>query len=164
MMTDKPGPLLTRFIRSQQCSCLRRLWAQTGEYTQTRVGGRCSPRTSSTLGSRVGTILEGGLQGFTGLLLGRNLSCSTGSASSVGVQLPEQSGCGGASSGVLYPSRVMLAPALLVKGSHLSVMLHNFSCLRNLHIHPSVFAGQSRIGTSLVLSQPLGDLSWGLKL
>lgn len=53
--------------------------------------------------------------------------------------------------GVLYRSRLMLSPVLPVKGSHLLVMLHNFSCPRNLHIHPSL-RGQSQVGTSLPLS------------
>lgn len=44
----------------------------------------------------------------------------------------------GASLGALSCSRVMLALAPLVKGSHLLVVLHNFSCPRNLHIHPSI--------------------------
>lgn len=58
----------------------------------------------------------------------------------------------GASPGVLYRSRLILALVLPVKGSHLLVMLHNFSWLRNLHIHPSLFAGQRWVGTSLALS------------
>lgn len=32
-----------------------------------------------------------------------------------------------------------------VKGSHLLVMLHNFSCLRNLDVHPSVSKGKVRL-------------------
>lgn len=105
------------------------------------------------LGSSMGTTLEGGLRGFAGLCLGRGISFPSGVGRPwVGVQLLEQSGCVGASPGVLCSSRLMLAPALPVKGSHLLVMLHNFSWLRNLCIHPSLFAEQSRVGTSLVLS------------
>lgn len=83
------------------------------------------------------------------------LSCPGGAGQPrVGEQLPGRSarlcGCGqrAASPGVLHRSGLTLAPALPVKGSHLLVTLHNFSCGRNLSVCPIPPSLLGKIGSA----------------
>lgn len=103
------------------------------------------------LGSSTGTTLEGGLGGFCQPAFGQGAlprwQCwpAPGWGSAPGAKWVRGCPQRGASPGVFYRSRLMLALDLPVKGSHLLVMLHNFSCLRNLDVHPSVSKGKVRL-------------------